>query len=244
MLIFGPLDGPRISAVTAYPPSSARSLTTFSPSTMSTAGSVIVEPTSPASLSTVRTSSTDALLCVPPQRTIAYTKELSPWCQPAAESRPHQNVEATGPADIARRSRRNSLWAARHADQKEYQTTRRQSPAAVSCPGPAPRPESACSPSRVAAAVLSSAAALAGVAVSGGPASRCADRLGLLRASRRAGPSAAGAAAGSSVTLSAATSSAATISAGTGSPPMISAASISAVTDSAAACAVASSPSG
>src|SRR5215469_8538009 len=85
MLIFGPAAGPRISAVTWYPPSSALSLITWPPSTMSTAGSVTVEPISPASLSTVRTSSTDALSCLPPQRTIAYTKELSlpgaslPW---------------------------------------------------------------------------------------------------------------------------------------------------------------------
>src|SRR6266487_3324793 len=44
---------------------------------MSTADSVITEPISPESLSTVRTSSTDARSCLPPQRTIAYTKELS-----------------------------------------------------------------------------------------------------------------------------------------------------------------------
>src|SRR6266567_4845058 len=46
---------------------------TWSSSTTSTAGSVRLEPTSPASLSTVRTSSTDAFSCLPPQRTIAYT---------------------------------------------------------------------------------------------------------------------------------------------------------------------------
>src|SRR6266704_2664987 len=70
---------------------------------MSTAGSVTVEPTSPASLSTVRTSSTEALLCLPPQRTIAYTTELSlPGVSPPRQSRPRPNVEATGPADSAR----------------------------------------------------------------------------------------------------------------------------------------------
>src|SRR5215472_16318229 len=53
------------------------SVITWPPSTMSTAGSVTVEPISPASLSTVRTSSTDALSCLQPQRSIAYTKELS-----------------------------------------------------------------------------------------------------------------------------------------------------------------------
>src|ERR1700761_9190133 len=84
MLILGPAAGPRISAVTSYPPSSARSLITCPPSTISTAGSVTVEPTSPASLSIVRTSSTDALSCLPPQRTIAYTKNsllLVPACR-------------------------------------------------------------------------------------------------------------------------------------------------------------------
>src|SRR5215831_9982189 len=50
---------------------------TLPSSTTSTAGSVTLEPTSPASVSTVRTSSTAALSCLPPQRTIAYTRELS-----------------------------------------------------------------------------------------------------------------------------------------------------------------------
>src|SRR5215472_11923714 len=50
---------------------------TLPSSTTSTAGSVTLEPTSPASVSTVRTSSTDAFSCLPPQRTIAYTEELS-----------------------------------------------------------------------------------------------------------------------------------------------------------------------
>src|SRR6266487_5326213 len=79
MLIFGPEAAPTISAVTLYLPTSAGSLTTFPSSTIRTAGSVKVDPTSPASKSTVRTSSTDAFSCLPPQRTIAYTREtLSP----------------------------------------------------------------------------------------------------------------------------------------------------------------------
>src|SRR5215472_16989245 len=50
---------------------------TLLPSTTRTAGSVTLEPTSPGSVSTVRTSSTAAFSCLPPQRTIAYTEELS-----------------------------------------------------------------------------------------------------------------------------------------------------------------------
>src|SRR5438034_5530313 len=50
---------------------------TLPSSTTSTAGSVTLEPVSPASVSTVRTSSTAAFSCLPPQRTIAYTRELS-----------------------------------------------------------------------------------------------------------------------------------------------------------------------
>src|SRR5689334_4362410 len=50
---------------------------TRSPSTTSRAGSVMLEPTSPGSLSTVTTSSSATFSCLPPQRTIAYTRELS-----------------------------------------------------------------------------------------------------------------------------------------------------------------------
>src|SRR5215471_9851303 len=50
---------------------------TRSPSTTSRAGSVTLEPTSPGSLSTVTTSSSATFSCLPPQRTIAYTRELS-----------------------------------------------------------------------------------------------------------------------------------------------------------------------
>src|SRR4029079_3274072 len=50
---------------------------TRSPSTTSKAASVMLEPTSPGSLSTVTTSSSATFSCLPPQRTIAYTRELS-----------------------------------------------------------------------------------------------------------------------------------------------------------------------
>src|SRR5215831_11071758 len=50
---------------------------TRSPSTTSRAGNVMLEPTSPGSLSTVTTSSSATFSCLPPQRTIAYTRELS-----------------------------------------------------------------------------------------------------------------------------------------------------------------------
>src|SRR5580704_18017950 len=74
MLILGPDAAPTISAVPWWLTTSAGSLMTLSSSMTSTAGRVTLEPTSPASLSTVRTSSTDAFSCLPPQRTIAYTE--------------------------------------------------------------------------------------------------------------------------------------------------------------------------
>src|SRR6185437_12612384 len=105
---------------------------------MSTADSVTVEPISPASLSTVRTSSTDALSCLPPQRTIAYTKDslfLGPACRTvSAEARVgfrrrSYHTEATGFANMARSSPSQcdtgtATEAARRADDKEYQTAR------------------------------------------------------------------------------------------------------------------------
>ena len=48
-------------------------MTSPSPSTTSKAGSITLEPVSPGSLSTVRTSSSATFSCLPPQRTIAYT---------------------------------------------------------------------------------------------------------------------------------------------------------------------------
>src|SRR5215467_8894930 len=84
MLILGPAAAPTISAVTWYELSSAGSLITLPSSTTRTAGSVTLAPTSPGSLSTVRTSSTDAFSCLPPQNTTANTESLSSYCQPAA----------------------------------------------------------------------------------------------------------------------------------------------------------------
>src|SRR6201994_4300367 len=77
MLIFGPAAAPTISAVIWYPLTLAGALITVSASTTRTAASVMLEPTSPESLSTFRTSSTDTFSCRPPARTIAYTRELS-----------------------------------------------------------------------------------------------------------------------------------------------------------------------
>src|SRR5690606_5729136 len=83
--IFGPLVSPRISALTVNRPASV----VTSPSlTTSTVGSVTEEPTSPATLSTSRTSPTETFCCLPPQRTIAYTAEpffcnLLAGCAPA-----------------------------------------------------------------------------------------------------------------------------------------------------------------
>src|SRR5512135_675416 len=72
---------------------------TLPSSTTSNADSVTVEPTSPASVSTVRTSSTAAFSCLPPQRTIAYTEELS-----LCLVRAHRTVPAA--TDQARRGAR------------------------------------------------------------------------------------------------------------------------------------------
>src|SRR5260370_8494763 len=50
---------------------------TRSPSTTSRAVSVMLDPALPSSLSTVTTSSSATFSCLPPQRTIAYTRDLS-----------------------------------------------------------------------------------------------------------------------------------------------------------------------
>src|SRR5215467_13865352 len=64
---------------------------TLPSSTTSTAGSVTLEPISPASVSTVRTSSTAAFSCLPPQRTIAYTvNSLSALCGLSFGAGPHR----------------------------------------------------------------------------------------------------------------------------------------------------------
>src|SRR6516162_5916251 len=80
MLIVGPLAGPTTSAVTWYSVSSAGSLMTVPSSTTSSAGNVTLDPASPSSLSTVSTSSRATFSCLPPQRTIAYTRELPLPC--------------------------------------------------------------------------------------------------------------------------------------------------------------------
>src|SRR5215468_5414882 len=81
MLIFGPLAGPTTSAVTLYAVSSAGSLMTVPSSTTSSAGNVTLDPaSSSSSLSTVSTSSRATFSCLPPQRTIAYTRELPLPC--------------------------------------------------------------------------------------------------------------------------------------------------------------------
>src|SRR5579863_7706393 len=65
---------------------------TVSPSTTSSAGNVTLDPaSSSASLSTVSTSSRATFSCLPPQRTIAYTREL-----PLPESVPHLTSDHIG----------------------------------------------------------------------------------------------------------------------------------------------------
>src|SRR6266571_9571260 len=141
MLIFGPLTGPRISAVTWYPPSTAGSLMTLPPSTTSTAGSVRLEPTSPASLSTVRTSSTDAFSCLPPQRTIAYTVNSLPYAGPPRDSRNQLDIDSSGLLPCTRRDRRQTaIGSILCADHKGYQTRR---------PFRSPRPAPPWSPDRL-----------------------------------------------------------------------------------------------
>src|SRR6266849_2601710 len=79
---------------------------TLPSSTTSTAGSVTLEPTSPASVSTVRTSSTDAFSCLPPQRTIAYTENsLSACagptrCSAAADHRHEEGLASSAPGTL------------------------------------------------------------------------------------------------------------------------------------------------
>src|SRR5215469_12597352 len=130
MLILGPAAAPTISAVTWYELSSAGSLITLPSSTTSTAGSVTLAPTSPDSLSTVRTSSTDAFSCLPPQRTIAYTESLSSYCQPAAgaEFGDRPRLGATGWVGLANDGAPGQAVC---ADCQEYQTADRGQPPAI-----------------------------------------------------------------------------------------------------------------
>src|SRR6266851_5910728 len=110
---------------------------TLSSSTTSTAGSVRLEPTSPASLSTVKTSSTDAFSCLPPQRTIAYTENSLSLVRARREICGivrHRCEPARLP--YARPSPRHCCHRRlRRADHKEYQTCGPQ-PAGLSPPPP------------------------------------------------------------------------------------------------------------
>src|ERR1700733_6599605 len=100
---------------------------TLSSSMTSTAGSVTLEPTSPASLSTVRTSSTDAFSCLPPQRTIAYTENSLPCASPR-----DRWTSSGGPVYVAHRlSSRGAARSIPCADDKGYQT---QPPTRCDCP--------------------------------------------------------------------------------------------------------------
>src|SRR5262249_55943056 len=91
--------GPTTSAVTWYSVSSAGSLMTVPSSTTSSAGNVTLDPASPSSLSTVSTSSRATFSCLPPQRTIAYTRELP---LPCACPAPLDALWPPGPSDPRR----------------------------------------------------------------------------------------------------------------------------------------------
>src|SRR5713226_3904519 len=133
---------------------------TLPSSTTSKADRVTLEPTSPASVSTVRTSSTAAFSCLPPQRTIAYTRDLS-LCLMRG-SNPVRALASCGLclcADPEHRAIRSSgghhdeglpalhtaSWGPRPgsilcADHSGYQTAKGLSPLALIHRGPAPRP--------------------------------------------------------------------------------------------------------
>src|SRR5580704_1555364 len=177
MWILGPAAAPTISAVTRYPPSSAGSLTTVPSSTTSRAGSVMLDPTSPVSLSTVRTSSTDAFSCLPPQRTIAYTANSSPLRQPLSSARRCLR----GPVSVAHRRPCRRAPAAGEGSRISVQPELIHAPKVQDTrfgpvllpPGPAP----------------ASAVAVVGVRHGrrgGGGVPGCADRLGLCPAATAA----------------------------------------------------------
>src|SRR5512133_2641528 len=91
---------------------------TRSPSTTSRAVSVMLEPTSPGSLSTVTTSSSATFSCLPPQRTIAYTRELSlSFALPSAPR--NSGVPTAGSLDRAHGRPRSGLTP----DRQGYQTS-------------------------------------------------------------------------------------------------------------------------
>src|SRR5580658_9006170 len=90
---------------------------TWSPSTTSKAVSVMLDPVLPSSLSMVTTSSSATFSCLPPQRTIAYTRELSfvalSLRAPAHRWSPRRLACTSGPAQRAT------------PDRQDYQTTER-----------------------------------------------------------------------------------------------------------------------
>src|SRR6516164_9355453 len=112
---------------------------TLPSSTTSTAGSVTLDPTSPARVSTVRTSSTAAFSCLPPQRTIAYTEELSLClCGPIAPFRPlaDQGHEG-GLASLAPAPWQPSPGSDLCAGSSGYQTPAAADASGAACPGSA-----------------------------------------------------------------------------------------------------------
>src|SRR5580693_10036765 len=76
-----------------------------SPTMSSRAVSVMLDPALPSSLSTVTTSSSATFSCLPPQRTIAYTRDLSfvalSWRAPARRWSPRRLACTSGPAQRA-----------------------------------------------------------------------------------------------------------------------------------------------
>src|SRR5271169_2312399 len=89
---------------------------TRSPSTTSRAGSVMLDPALPSSLSMVTTSSSATFSCLPPQRTIAYTRELSfvalSLRAPAHRWSPRRLACTSGPAQRATPDRQGYQTAA------------------------------------------------------------------------------------------------------------------------------------
>src|SRR5512144_2799404 len=92
MRIFGPFAWPTTSAFTVTAPSASSVAVTASPSTSRSAGRVTRDPGSSPSELTVTTSPTATLYCLPPLRTIAYTRGLLSWsCSGRASPRTRGN---------------------------------------------------------------------------------------------------------------------------------------------------------
>src|SRR5689334_20284056 len=101
---------------------------TRSPSTTSRAASVMLEPTSPGSLSTVTTSSSATFSCLPPQRTIAYTRELSlSFALPSVPR--NSGVTTAGSLERAHGRPPSGLTP----DRQGYQTQRQHEPGPFGC---------------------------------------------------------------------------------------------------------------